>query len=468
MPPVLAFVIWLVSLLFLLRYDPARDPKVSAAVWVPILAMFITGSRNPSQWFSGQVTITAQAFEEGNPLDRTISLVLILLAIGILMSRSFKLTDFFARNLTLTVFIVFSLISITWSDFAFVAFKRWFRDLGSYLYILVILTEARPLEAVRTVLRRLSYLLIPLSIMLNKYFEGLSRAFDQWTGIGYYSGATTSKNMLGLICLISGLYFCWDIFARWSNRRDRQTKRILQVDAAFLLMTLYLLNSAHSTTSSVCLVMGAGVMATAYSKTFRRHPGFLKWMIPAAFFIYLILDFGFNLNGQMAASVGKDPTLTDRTKIWAFLLSMHTNPIIGTGYQSFWLGSRLDYFWTNSGLGHINEAHNGYLAVYLDLGLIGVGLLSTFLISSYRRISRLLTQRSDLGAFGLASWFVLVFYNMSEAAFPTGLLFMVYLMSAIAMPARVMKTVRAQGIPTGSAPNTKSITLSETYADGTK
>ena len=40
------------------------------------------------QWLNGQVGISAAAFEEGNPLDRVISLALILLAIGVLMSRS--------------------------------------------------------------------------------------------------------------------------------------------------------------------------------------------------------------------------------------------------------------------------------------------------------------------------------------------------------------------------------------------
>ncbi len=48
---------------------------------------------------------------------------------------------------------------------------------------------------------------------------------------------------------------------------------------------------------------------------------------------------------------------------------MKTNPLLGTGYESFWLGPRLQWFWQHAGLGHINEAHNGYLEVYLNLGI---------------------------------------------------------------------------------------------------
>ena len=73
------------------------------------------------------------------------------------------------------------------------------------------------------------------------------------------------------------------------------------------------------------------------------------------------------MNGAFAASVGRDPTLTDRTKIWSLVLSMHTNPLIGTGYESFWLGPRLLKVW-QGGLGGINEAHNGYLEFSSILG----------------------------------------------------------------------------------------------------
>ena len=148
MPPSLALVLWIILLWGLLRFDPANDSKITLALWVPLISMFIVGSRNPSQWLDGQVGMSAQAFEEGNPLDRTISSALILLAIGILLSRSFKWGGFFARNLSLIAFVFFALVSVCWSDFPLVALKRWFRDLGNYLVILVVLSDPRPLEAV--------------------------------------------------------------------------------------------------------------------------------------------------------------------------------------------------------------------------------------------------------------------------------------------------------------------------------
>lgn len=461
MPPFVALLLWLVLLSCLFHFDAAKDSKTSVALWVPVISMFILGSRNPSQWFSGPVGLAAQALEEGNPLDRTISFALILLAIGILTSRSFKWGRFFAGNLALTAFVSFALVSACWSDFPFIAFKRWFRDLGPYLMILVILSDARPLEAVRTVLRRLSYLLVPLSILLNKYYPQLSRQYDNWTGAGSFAGATTSKNMLGLVCLISGLFFFWDTLTRWHERKRRRTRRIIVVNVAFIAMTLWLLNAAHSTTSSVCLALGCIVIAAAHTKMFRRNSDLLKVLIPAFFCLYLILDFGFDLNGSMAGAVGKDPTLTDRTRIWAFVLGMHTNPLVGTGYQSFWLGPRLEWFWRHSGLGHLNEAHNGYLEVYLELGLIGNFLLIGFLVTSYRTICRRLAVQSSLAVLGLAAWLTLVFYNMSEAAFQGGLLWTVLLMGAIVLPERARNRVQSVGVFDNACATDRLLSLSE-------
>jgi exopolysaccharide production protein ExoQ len=438
MPPTLALLIWLILLLVLLYFDPARVPQTSLALWVPLIWLCIIGSRLPSQWLGVQLGVAAQAMEEGNPLDRTVDLVLILLAITILISRSFSWSGFFARNVTLVAFLCFALISVVWSDFPFIALKRWIRDFGNYLVILVALSDPHPLEAVRTLLRRLSYLLIPLSILLNKYYPGLSKQYDQWSGNAMFVGATTSKNMLGVLCLISGIFFFWDTLTRWPERKEWRTKKILVLNAAFMAMTLWLLNLSHSATSSVCLAIGCLVIVAFHSRWGKRRPTFLKVLIPATFCLYLILAFGFDMNAELASQVGRDPTLTDRSLIWKTVLSLHTNPLVGTGYESFWLGPRLERVWQE--VGHINEAHNGYIEVYLNLGLIGVFLVAGLLISSYRTIWRRLGSLPSLALLNLALWTTMLFYNMTEAAFKSGLMWAIFLLGALAVPERTEAT----------------------------
>jgi len=270
--------------------------------------------------------------------------------------------------------------------------------------------------------------------MLIKYFPEISRGYDSWTGAVFIVGPTTGKNLLGVVALISGLFLFWDMVTRWPNRRERRVKRILLINFSLMAMTLWVGNLANSTTTLVCLGLGCAVIAAANNKTCKRNSGFLKTIIPASFCVYLILAFGLGMSGQLAGAVGKDPTLTDRTKIWSFVLSMHTNPLLGTGYESFWMGPRLEWFWHNAGLGPINEAHNGFLEVYLQLGGIGVCFVSIFLIASYWNICRGLKTHSPQASLNLAFWIVLAFYSVTEAAFRSNVIWLAFLLGAMIVP----------------------------------
>ena len=211
MAPNLVLLLWFVLFVALLRFDAKLQPRPSPAIWVPVCWIFIVATRLPSQWLYDGVGASAQSADDGDALDRSVYLVLMFLALVTLTRRSFEWSKYFASNFFLTMFLVYSLVSVVWSEYPFIAFKRWFRDLGVYLAIFVALSDPRIADPNAALLRRLMFLTIPLSIVFNKYFPDLAREFDQWTGRGFFVGVTTSKNMLGVLCLVGGLFFFWDI-----------------------------------------------------------------------------------------------------------------------------------------------------------------------------------------------------------------------------------------------------------------
>lgn len=443
MPPQLALSLWFVLLVCLFRYDPFRS-RTSSALWVPLAWMFINGSRLPSQWLGGQTAVGAAAFEEGSPVDRLIYLTLIVMGISIMASRPFDWRKLFTQNLSLMALLALALASVGWSDYPFITFKRWFRDLGNYLMILVVLSDPRPLDAVRTFIRRLSYLLLPLSVVLIKYFPDVGMQYDYWTGKAMFVGATGSKNMLGVICMVSGLYFFWETVNYWHARKQPRIKRLLLVNVVLMGMAVQTLGNADSATSRVCLALGCVAILATHSKMARRHPKLITTALPGVIYSNLFLQFGLgiDLKAIVAGSVGRDPTLTGRTVIWDAVLAMNTNPLVGTGYESFWLGTRLNNVWALTGPG-INEAHNGYLEVYLQLGAIGVFLLALFLIASYWSICRRLKPYSPFASLSIAMWAIVIFYNMTESvAFRGQLMWNIFLLAAIVVPHR--RTARSR------------------------
>src|SRR2546425_3284046 len=178
LPPQLALVVWSFLLLLLLRYASPKDGASSSVLWVPVIWIVMAGSRSPAQWLGMVPTSNAIAFEEGSPLDRSVYLILIGLALWILAKRQFSWREAFSRNAVLTLFLLLALASVAWSDFPFITFKRWIRDLGTYLMVLVVLSDPRPVEAISLVLRRLSYVLLIFSVVLIKYYPELGILYE--------------------------------------------------------------------------------------------------------------------------------------------------------------------------------------------------------------------------------------------------------------------------------------------------
>ena len=99
------------------------------------------------------------------------------------------------------------------------------------------------------------------------------------------------------------------------------------------------------------------------------------------------------------------------------LIPLATNPLVGAGYESFWLGPRLETMWSAFPGHYLTEAHNGYLETYLNLGWIGVGLIALILIHGYRHA--VCTFRTDptYGTLLLAYVLTAAVYSITEAGF---------------------------------------------------
>lgn len=118
----------------------------------------------------------------------------------------------------------------------------------------------------------------------------------------------------------------------------------------------------------------------------------------------------------MLHSIGRNSTLTGRTQIWAAVLAQRINPVLGTGFESFWMGNRLQSVWSLSQVG-IEEAHNGYLELYLNLGWVGLTLLAVLIVSGYRHALSLFHRDPVAGRLRVAFLTAGIIYSCTEAGF---------------------------------------------------
>jgi O-antigen ligase len=416
MPPPLALLITIVFSGFMLWRDAHRTPAVSPALWLPVIWILIISSRAVSSWLDivGLPVGGALSLEDGSPLDAIVFLLLITAGVLVLIRRQFSLTAFMTANLALTLFLVYCALAITWSDFPFVAFKRWIKTLGQPVMVLIILTEPDRFEALRRLMKRTALVLMPLSIVFIKYYPELGRLFEPWSGLASNRGVALNKNGLGYMCLVFGLFFFWNLLAarRFEDRRLRREE--IGVSVFILWMTWWLLSAANSATSLVCLGIGAGTMLLL-GRQFVSTRYFGTYVI-AGLLIAALAEVTFGVYNQTVSALGRDPTLTTRTEMWPDLLAIPINPLVGAGFESFWLGDRLSYIWSIWEF-RPNQAHNGYLETYLNLGWIGVVLLAAVLVSTYAKAKAELLKDFDFGRLKMGVLFALIAYNHTEAAF---------------------------------------------------
>jgi O-antigen ligase len=418
MPPALALVLTLCFIFFVFWRDLRKSPNESAALWIPLFWFFITGSRAVSEWLSitvGHVSTVslAASFEDGSPIDRIIFFGLIAAGICVLARRRVQLGQFARQNVWLMVFLTYCLVAVLWSDFPLIAFKRWIKVLGHPIMMLIILTEPNPSQAVGRVLKRCGFLLIPLSLLLCKYYPQYGRAYNYWTGAEYFIGVTTAKNTLGHVCMIFGIFYFWNALQALRMKRGFAKLYELSMSGAFLGMSAYLLKMSSSATSLVTMLLGIITIGVAGLPFVSKRRIGMYFIL--AIFAFAAADSMFGIYANVVHALGRNLTLTDRTNIWHIVLGLQHNPILGTGFESFWLGERLRAVWsTEEG---ITEAHNGYLEVYLNLGLVGVTIFAGVLISTYRKIRTDLLRRFEFGRLRLGLLVVIIIYNLTEAAF---------------------------------------------------
>jgi exopolysaccharide production protein ExoQ len=414
--PAVALWLTLGFIYFLFRREKRDKSTVSNALWIPLIWLLITGSRSFSQWLYLSRGVVIQSPEDGSPLDALLFFGLIVAGYSVLRKRGVNLSTFARNNRWLIAFLVYCLISIVWSDFPLIAFKRWIKVLGHPIMVLVVLTDPNPVEAVKRLLKRIAYVLIPLSICFIKYFPEYGRGFDSWTGQPYNAGVATNKNELGCLCLIFGMFFFWNTLQALKIKNFQIRRKELILNVGFFALNWWLLSQASSATSLATMILGIAVMwLVGLPFVDRRYIGFY---LVGAVIVFAALEPIFGIYATVVKGLGRNLTLTERTDVWSAVLRLQNNPIFGMGFESFWLGKRLEMLWQEF-FWHPLQAHNGYIETYLNLGWVGVALLIGQFVGTFQKIQRQLTKSFEFGRLRLAFLLAIIVYNYTEAAFAT-------------------------------------------------
>jgi O-antigen ligase len=141
------------------------------------------------------------------------------------------------------------------------------------------------------------------------------------------------------------------------------------------------------------------------------------------FLLVVTVAVAFVANFELIlTALGRDATLTGRTGLWQVLVhKISLRPWLGYGFRSFWEGGMdgeaVDVWYAERYI--VYTAHNGFLDMLLEVGVVGLGL---FLLTVVRNLQRSLpwltrTRTAEgLYPFMLLAYWLL--YNLTESTTP--------------------------------------------------
>ena len=441
MNPLLATLVYLLGICGLFYLNRDESAYTSKALWIPVIWFWILGSKAISVWLGGASSATsADALLEGSPLDAFVFQLLLVSGLAILVARRRQLSaSLIAANWPIACYFLFCLMSVVWSDFPDVSIKRWIKATGDVVMTLVVITDPQPLVALRRLFSRVGFLLLPLSALFIKYYPELGRGYNRWTGEQFYNGVTTDKNLLGVTAYLLSLAALWQILRLWRNASLPNRNRQLVAQCAVLGFGVWDLFTANSATSESCLMLGAFLMLVTTSRKLRGRPAAVHGLLLA-----LVLVGGLvKVTGADEAVfhlLGRKADLTGRaSEIWPLLIPMAPNALVGAGFESFWLGPRLQKVWDAFPNLYVSEAHNGYIEVYLQLGAAGIVLILVILVHGYRSAVSAFRIDPDTGSLMLAYVVTAAIYSYTEAGFRMLFFQWMFLILAIFAASRVLK-----------------------------
>ena len=199
---------------------------------------------------------------------------------------------------------------------------------------------------------------------------------------GLWRGLWYEKNQMGIV-MVAGATAATAVLASGDPRR--------LIPALTLALTTLLVLATQSKTSLLCLMLGVGVIAGLW--TLRR--GGAAFAVVMVWFGVVFAALGVWIwsthSVEILEALGKDPSLTGRTDIWASLMRrVGERPWTGYGYNAFWGKESVPAAFVRQETGWtVPSAHNGWIDVLVQLGWPGavlVGVLTglTFLITLLR------------------------------------------------------------------------------------
>ena len=412
MNPQIALLFVLIFIFIAIYIEHKRAEDISGAVWIVAIWFLYIGSKGLGFFLNTQTTL-----EQGSLPDRYFLIILGLIAILILIKRNFPFIPAFKQNWPVTLIIFYMLISVAWSKYPGMAFRRWGREAIALIIALLLISEKNPIQTLTSALKKAIYAALPLSIVLIKYYPVYGREYGRWTGEVMWTGIASQKNGLAMLCALSILFFIWSFLKGKEKEKQFNSSIAISIDILMIILATYLMmgprhTPTYSSTSFLALITGIIIMLSTMIASKKGKS--LKKIIVIFAIIIIFTGIFMPFSGKLPSRtlpklLNRSETLTDRTQIWSSLIPYARKELFfGYGYGGFWT--------TELRTQIASHAHNGYLDTILNIGIFGMLLFLLFVFTVLVKSLNLWHQGYNLEIFFITLIFIILIRNIAEVS----------------------------------------------------
>jgi exopolysaccharide production protein ExoQ len=223
---------------------------------------------------------------------------------------------------------------------------------------------------------------------------------------GELRGVFSQKNTLGVGMTIGALA----TLHRWRSQEGRKLSSIV-----FLVTIIAATLESRSSTSFV--VIAVFIVMDVMIRLIQKEGNYRSVGVVGISVVTVFLVIAIPFRDDVIQFLGKDPTLTGRTDIWAMAIpNIDDKLFFGWGYMAFWSSDNPVALAISDAVGwRVPHAHNGILEIMLNVGLVGT---TCFVLVWLRNLwlSLRCMRRSDknMGASCLLSWIGILIVSLTE------------------------------------------------------
>lgn len=346
------------------------------------------------------------AYAEGDPIIQFV----LLISYSIVLMISSRLAPGILRVLIgspmIVILLTWSFISIYWSVSPEVTLRKAIAVVMTTLFGIILSLRLEFKDFIR-IMSLVSFIILGSSLLavliLPEYAIMPLMTSNPWRGVFEH------KNWLGRMALFGFLIFTWQLFL---------SKKIKGVWITGIVLSIFLLYMSDSRASQITLLILLGWIGTLWFARYTKKvwPSYVAGVI-------LVLGamgiFFFSNPELISLLTSRDQSLTGRLPLWQIVWDyIRARPLWGYGYGAFWLQETFGPSVSVMAGWEVPHAHNGFLDLWLELGLIGLVLGVLLLITSLVFWIRIYLQTgvpealfwSTIGGFFLL-------YNFAESGF---------------------------------------------------